>query len=79
MTKIASMAHNGYARSMRPAHSMYDGDTIFAMSTGVVEADLSVVGALAARVMERAVVAAIRNAGPLCGLKCCADIKKSAV
>lgn len=79
MTKIASMAHNGYARSMRPAHSMYDGDTIFAMSTGVVEADLSVVGALAARVMERAVVAAIRNAEPLCGLKCCADIKKSAV
>ena len=75
MTKIASMSHNGYARTMRPAHSMYDGDTIFAMSTGGVEADQSVVGALAARVMERAVVAAIRNAEPLCGLKCCADIE----
>ena len=33
-TKLASMAHDGYARTMRPAHSMVDGDTIFAMSTG---------------------------------------------
>jgi L-aminopeptidase/D-esterase-like protein len=31
-TKVASMAKNGYARVMRPAHSMYDGDTIFAMA-----------------------------------------------
>ncbi len=79
MTKIASMSHNGYARTMRPAHSMFDGDTIFAMSTGVIEADLSVVGALAARVMERAVIAAIENAAPLCGLKCCAELKSQAV
>lgn len=73
--KLASMAHNGYARTMRPAHSMYDGDTIFAMATGCVEADLSVVGLLAARIMERAVVAAVKNADPLCGLKCYADLK----
>jgi L-aminopeptidase/D-esterase-like protein len=68
-TKLASMAQNGYARTMRPAHSMYDGDAIFAMSTGDVEADLSVVGLLAARVMERAVIAAVKNAGSLCGIK----------
>jgi len=74
-TKIASMAHNGYARTMRPAHSMFDGDTIFAMSTGNIEADQSVVGLLAARVIERAVIAAIENAEPLCGLKCFADLK----
>ncbi|EFK11298.1 peptidase family T4 [delta proteobacterium NaphS2] len=67
-TKLASMAHNGYARTMRPAHTMYDGDTIFAMSTGDMEADLSVVGFLAANAMEKAVVAAIKNAGTLCGL-----------
>jgi L-aminopeptidase/D-esterase-like protein len=73
-TKLASMAHDGYARTMRPAHSMVDGDTIFAMSTGPVEADLSVVGLLAARVMERAVVAAITNAEPLCGLPCWSDL-----
>ena len=73
-TKLASMAQNGYARTMRPAHSMYDGDTIFAASTGNIEADLSVVGALAARVMERAVVAAVENASSLCGLKCYAEL-----
>ncbi|MHB8770951.1 MAG: P1 family peptidase [Syntrophales bacterium] len=73
-TKLASMAHDGYARTMRPAHSMVDGDTIFAMSTGPVEADLSVVGLLASRVMERAVVAAVKNAEPLCGLTCWADL-----
>jgi len=73
-TKLASMAQNGYARTMRPAHSMYDGDTIFAMSTGSFEADLSVVGLLAARTMERAVISAIKKAESLCGLKCYADL-----
>ncbi len=77
MTKLASMAQNGYARSMRPAHSMYDGDTIFALSTGPIEADLSTVGLLAARVMERAIVAAVKSATSLCGLKVYADIQRS--
>jgi len=74
-TKIASMAHKGYARTMRPAHSMFDGDTIFAMATGHVEADLSVVGLLSARVMERAVVAAVKNARTLCGVKAYCDLR----
>jgi L-aminopeptidase/D-esterase-like protein len=73
--KLASMAQNGYARTMRPAHSMFDGDTIFAMATGVIEADLTVVGFLAARAMERAVVAAVKNTESLCGLKCYNDLK----
>jgi L-aminopeptidase/D-esterase-like protein len=73
--KLASMAQNGYARTMRPAHSMFDGDTIFAMATGSVEADLTVTGFLAARAMERAVVAAVKNAESICGLKCYADLK----
>jgi L-aminopeptidase/D-esterase-like protein len=72
--KVASMAQNGFARTIRPAHSMFDGDTIFAMTTGRVEADLTVIGLLAARVVERSVVAAVMNAGPLCGLKCHADL-----
>jgi len=70
-TKLASMAQNGYARTMRPAHTMYDGDTIFAMSTGSIEAELSVVGFLAARVMERAVINAVKQATSLCGIKSC--------
>lgn len=75
-TKLASMAHNGYARSMRPAHSMFDGDTIFTMATGHVEADLSVLGLLSARVMERAVVSAVKNASPLLGVGCYSDLHR---
>lgn len=74
--KIASMAHNGYARTMRPAHSMVDGDTIFAMGTGEVEADTNVIGLLAARVMEQAVLRAVKTPGPLAGFKCYADLNK---
>lgn len=73
-TKLASMAQNGYARTMRPAHSMFDGDTIFTMGTGHVQADLSVLGLLSARVMERAVISAIMKTKPLLGLKCAADL-----
>lgn len=74
-TKLASMAHNGYARTMRPSHSMVDGDTIFALATGSVSAELSVVGLLAARMVERAVVSSVHNASSLCGLKSYADFR----
>ncbi len=73
-TKLASMAQNGYARTIRPAHTMVDGDTVFAMSTGDIQADLSVVGFLAARAMEKAVIAAVKNAVSLCGLPCYGDL-----
>jgi L-aminopeptidase/D-esterase-like protein len=74
-TKLASMAQNGYARTMRPAHSMFDGDTIFTLATGHVEADLSVLGLLSARVMERAVISAVKKAHPLFGLKCWTELE----
>jgi L-aminopeptidase/D-esterase-like protein len=73
-TKLASMAQNGYARTMRPAHSMFDGDTIFTVATGHVEADLSVLGLLSARAMERAVISAVKKTRSLFGLKCSADL-----
>lgn len=60
--KISSMAHNGYARTMRPAHSLFDGDTIFTLGTGKVEADISVVGMLAANAIEQAILNAVKNA-----------------
>ncbi len=75
INKIASMAHNGYARTMRPAHSIFDGDTIFALSTGKVQADISTVGFLAARAMEQAVINAIKSAKSLYGIKSYYDIK----
>lgn len=67
MTKIAQMAHDGYARAINPVHTMYDGDTIFALSTGTVklEADVSAIGAIAAVVMSRAIARAAMQATSL--------------
>jgi len=63
-TKMAQMAHDGLARTIRPIHTMLDGDTIFALGTGKADAsaDVSVLGAVAAAVLADAVLdAAIRN------------------
>jgi len=67
-TKVAQMAHDGLARAIRPAHTMFDGDTVFALSTGSVQADLSRIGAVAADVLADAVLAAVLAAEPLHGL-----------
>ncbi|NMB27586.1 MAG: P1 family peptidase [Tissierellia bacterium] len=72
--KLASMAHNGYARSIRPAHTIFDGDTIFTMATGKIEADINVVGALAAKTMGRAVINAIKSADSSYGFKAYKDL-----
>jgi L-aminopeptidase/D-esterase-like protein len=72
ITKIAQMAHDGLARAIRPSHTMLDGDTIFAVSTGSKSADISTVGAFAAEVFQAACVNAVMNAesaGGLPGLK----------
>lgn len=73
-SKLASMAHDGFARTMRPAHTLVDGDTIFALSLGNVEADLSTVGLLAARTMEQAVLRAVREATTLAGFLASRDL-----
>lgn len=76
MNKIASMCHNGYARALYPSHTMVDGDTIFAASTGEVETDPSLVGHLGAVVMERAIHRGIKSATSLHGLPAYQDINK---
>lgn len=60
--KMAQMAHNGLARTIRPAHTMFDGDTIFALATGAKRADLNLVGAYAAEVVAEAIVRAVQAA-----------------
>jgi L-aminopeptidase/D-esterase-like protein len=67
-TKAAQMAQNGVARTIKPVHTMLDGDVIFALSTGAKRADISIVGAFAAEVMAEAVVRAVKTAGPAAGL-----------
>ena len=71
-TKVAQMAQDGIARTIRPAHTMLDGDVIFALSTGTKKANVSTIGAFAAEMMAEAIVRAVRmakSAGGLPGLK----------
>ena len=66
--KVAQMAQDGVARTVRPAHTMLDGDTIFALATGKKKADPSTVGAFAAEVVARATLRAVQKAAPAGGL-----------
>jgi len=67
-TKIASIAHNGLARSIRPVHTMADGDTVFVMATGEKEVQPDAVGALAAEVLARSINRGVKAAEPAYGL-----------
>lgn len=67
-TKVAQMAHDGLARTIRPAHTMLDGDTIFALSTGTKTAEVSTIGAFAAEMMAQAILRAVKTAKSAGGL-----------
>jgi L-aminopeptidase/D-esterase-like protein len=66
--KVAQMAHDGLARVIRPAHTMLDGDTIFALSTGRRRADVNVIGAYAAECFSEASIRACNMAAPVLDL-----------
>jgi L-aminopeptidase/D-esterase-like protein len=66
--RVALMAHDGLARAIEPAHTPWDGDTVFCLATGGQDADPLVVGALAADAVARAVLRAARTARGLPGL-----------
>lgn len=74
LCKIAGMAHDGYARAIRPVHTSMDGDSIYAVSLGNMPADMDVVGTLAARVMAKAIVRAVQAAEPAYGLPSAGEI-----
>lgn len=66
--KVAQMAQNGLVRTILPANTMFDGDTIFALSTGKRKADINIIGAFAAKVLSSAIINAIQYAKPAGGL-----------
>jgi L-aminopeptidase/D-esterase-like protein len=77
-TKVAQMAHDGLARAIRPVHTPWDGDTLFALSAGTVKLDQAtlVVGSLAAEAVSRAVVRAVTTATGLPGYPSVADLAR---
>jgi L-aminopeptidase/D-esterase-like protein len=76
-TKVAQMAHDGYARTIYPSHTPADGDTIFALATGVKSgsADVGRIGELAAEAMSDAILRAVRQAQGIPGYPAARDLK----
>lgn len=76
ITKVAQVAHNGIARAISPAHTVYDGDALFALATGTLDepAEAFQIGALAAEMVADAIVRAARAATGLPGLPAAADL-----
>ena len=84
LKKIAQMAHDGMARAIIPAHTMYDGDTIFAVSVpsqkGVPRAasadTVNLAGTAAAEVMAKAITNAVKQATSVNGYPAASDWEK---
>jgi L-aminopeptidase/D-esterase-like protein len=78
INKVAQMAHNGLAQVLQPAHTMFDGDTVFALALGsrpqknpdptMAASQVSKIGAAAATIVARAIVKAVRSATELHGV-----------
>lgn len=68
VNKVAQMAQDGVARAIRPAHTMFDGDTLFALSMGDEMANVNVIGAWAAETVTQAIINGVYAATPIAGL-----------
>ena len=75
LCKIAGMAHDGYARSIRPVHTSVDGDSIYAVSVGDVAVDQDVAGILAAEVISEAINRAVYSADSAYGYISATDLE----
>lgn len=73
-TKVAQMAADAYAHTIRPTHTTNDGDTIFVMATGECEMPVDVVATLATRALEQALLDSVIQAKSAAGLPCAHDI-----
>jgi L-aminopeptidase/D-esterase-like protein len=72
-TKLAQMAQGGLARAIRPVHTQFDGDLVFALSVGQKRADLNTLGTAAAEMIAGAIVRAVLTAKGLGGVPACVE------
>lgn len=73
VNKVAQMAQDGIAQAIRPAHTMFDGDTLFALATGEIPANVNAIGAFAAETVAAAIRSAVQNATSLAGVRSLKD------
>jgi L-aminopeptidase/D-esterase-like protein len=74
-TKVAQMAHDGLARAIRPVHTQFDGDVVFALSVGRKRAEVNSLGTAAAEASAEAVVRAVETARGLGGVPSCRELR----
>lgn len=77
MNKVAQLASNGIARTIRPVNTSMDGDSVYAMSCGKVKSSADVVGTLAAHVLAKAINKAVLETESKYGYLCAKDIKSA--
>ena len=75
MNKVAAMASNGIARTIRPVNTSMDGDSVYALCTGKVKSCVDVVGTLAAHVLGKAINKAVLETDEMYGLKSAKSFK----
>jgi L-aminopeptidase/D-esterase-like protein len=76
--RVAVQAHDGMARAIRPVHTSYDGDTVFALAIPRVTAAMDLVAFLAEEALATAIRAAVRAAGPVAGIPAASDVSPGA-
>lgn len=76
-TRVAAQGHNGVARATRPSHTRFDGDTVFVLATGEVEAPTDAVEVLAALGTAEAIRSAVMRADAAGEIPCARDILES--
>jgi L-aminopeptidase/D-esterase-like protein len=74
--RLAGQGQNAIARLVRPAHSVFDGDTVFALCAGAVKAAMDAAGILCAAAMEAAIIDAVQNARALGGYPALMDLRR---
>ncbi len=74
-TKLAQMAQDGLARAVRPVHTQFDGDLVFALSLGRKRMDLNTLGTAAAAVTAEAIVRAVKTARGLGGVPAASELR----
>jgi len=76
--RVAVQAHDGMARAIRPVHTSFDGDTVFALAVPRVTASMDLVAFLAEEALASAIRAGVRAAGPIAGIPAASDVWRGA-
>lgn len=71
---VAMMAHDGIARAISPAHTLFDGDALFVLSVGDAAAEINAIGQAAAEVVAESIVRAVKNAARLFDIPAWRDV-----